>query len=111
MDYWSKPGAEVSNGFFAKLYTESGPEGNAGTLLRGRFPTISLEAYMQLVEPFTTEEVQAAVSSMGLFKAPGLDGFQALFYQRYWDLIGDHVCAMALKVLQGQQLPEKLNNT
>ena len=57
------------------------------------------------------KEIWASVSSMGSFKAPGQDGFQALFYQKCWDLVRGSVCEMEMRVLQGQPLPEGPNRT
>ncbi|XP_057444905.1 uncharacterized protein LOC130737157 [Lotus japonicus] len=37
------------------------------------------------------EEVTTAIYQMGSFKAPGPDGFQACFYKRYWEVVGDSV--------------------
>ncbi|KAL8139807.1 hypothetical protein V2J09_005828 [Rumex salicifolius] len=35
---------------------------------------------MRLSNPFSETEIKRAVDDMGAFKAPGLDGFQPLFY-------------------------------
>ncbi|XP_074270970.1 uncharacterized protein LOC141594882 [Silene latifolia] len=48
---------------------------------------------------------------MGYLKAPGPDGFQALFYQKQWSIIQHHVYDMVLKALEGKDFPEGLNDT
>ncbi|KAK8508523.1 hypothetical protein V6N12_044441 [Hibiscus sabdariffa] len=41
-----------------------------------------------LLAPFTGEEVYVVLRTMFPLKAPGLDGFPALFYQQYWYIVG-----------------------
>ncbi|XP_026396399.1 uncharacterized protein LOC113291034 [Papaver somniferum] len=44
--------------------------------------------------PLTAEEIKNVVFQMGGEKAPGLDGFTDLFYQKYWDIVGEAVVDM-----------------
>ena len=39
----------------------------------------------------TAEEIRTAVFQMHHTKALGADGFHALFYQKFWDVVGDDV--------------------
>ena len=67
---------------------------------------------MQKLEmPFSEEEIHIALKTMHPFKAPGPDGFQAFFFQRFWPIVKEKVCKMALHVLRGNPLPEGLNET
>jgi hypothetical protein len=43
---------------------------------------------------------------MGPTKAPGLDGFPALFYQVHWDLIQHEICDAIRSFLNGSDIPE-----
>ncbi|RYR28544.1 hypothetical protein Ahy_B01g052688 [Arachis hypogaea] len=39
----------------------------------------------------TGEEIKNAFFRIGSLKAPGLDGFPAIFYKENWDIIGESV--------------------
>ena len=45
-----------------------------------------------LLRNISKEEIWEAVKHINSFKAPGRDGFQAIFYQKFWDVIGTNVC-------------------
>ena len=73
--------------------------------------TISEEMNAQLVAAFNTWEVQEAIKQMAPLKAPGPDGMPPLFYQTYWDLVGDEVTSSVLHFLNSASLPANLNHT
>lgn len=54
-------------------------------------PVITPENNIVLTRAISREEVRNAVFQMGPLKAPGSDGFPGLFYQTYWDIVGDDV--------------------
>ncbi|KAL0011163.1 hypothetical protein SO802_006271 [Lithocarpus litseifolius] len=60
---------------------------------------------------FTAEEVKVALFQMGPTKAPGPDGMNALFYQKFWHVVGDFVVLAVLDFLNnGNMLPD-INHT
>ena len=60
---------------------------------------------------FTAEEVKVALFQMGPTKAPGLDGMNGLFYQKFWHEVGDSVVLAILDLLNnGNKLPD-INHT
>ena len=65
----------------------------------------------QLIQEFTKEEIKEALDSIGDLKAPGPDGILAIFYKRYWNLVGDKVTEEVLQVLNSEDIPEGWNNT
>ncbi|KAF7151216.1 hypothetical protein RHSIM_Rhsim02G0177800 [Rhododendron simsii] len=52
---------------------------------------ISLECNASLVKKISQEEIKTAAFQMGALKAPGSAEFPGLFYQTYWDVVGDDV--------------------
>jgi hypothetical protein len=59
-----------------------------------------------LLQPYTNEEIKAALFQMGPTKAPGPDGFPALFYQTHWDFLQDAICQAVRSFLDGSPLPD-----
>jgi hypothetical protein len=44
-------------------------------------------------------------------KAPGPDGLPALFFQKYWHIVGEDVKKLALGILNDGKSPESINKT
>lgn len=75
------------------------------------FPELSKRDWDRLSLPFTKLEIDEVVKILGALKAPGPDGFQAIFYQKNWDIVANKVYEMILPVLEGKGLPAHLNDT
>ncbi|CAM8877429.1 unnamed protein product [Rhodiola kirilowii] len=65
----------------------------------------------KLKAPFTEGEVKRALFQMHPTKAPGLDGFSALFCQNNWAIVGNDVTREVLEVLNNGRLDVRLNET
>lgn len=65
----------------------------------------------KLLTLFTEEEVWRAFKDMGPVKAPGIDRFPALFYQRFWHIVGKDVSSFYLDVLNSFKNFDQLNRT
>lgn len=50
---------------------------------------VTMEENKYLNKPITLEEVQTMVFSMSPEKSPGPNGFQAFFFQKCWDILGE----------------------
>jgi hypothetical protein len=44
-----------------------------------------------LLKPYTAEEIKEAMFDIGDYKAPGTDGLHAVFYKKFWSVVGDEV--------------------
>ncbi|KAA3490037.1 reverse transcriptase [Gossypium australe] len=64
-----------------------------------------------LLKHFTEEDVWNVVKSMPPLKAPGVDGFSATFFQRFWYIVGPEVVKFCLAVLNGEMEVGDINNT
>ncbi|MCI24354.1 hypothetical protein A2U01_0045537, partial [Trifolium medium] len=60
---------------------------------------INPNMYQMLSDEYTSLEVMQAIKDMKPLAAPGPDGLPALFYQNYWDIIGNDITKMALDIL------------
>jgi len=64
-----------------------------------------------LLAPYTREEVKKALFSIGDLKAPGPDGLHAIFYKRFWDMLGEELEDEVLAVVNSATVPEGWNAT
>jgi hypothetical protein len=44
-----------------------------------------------LLADYTDEEITSALHGIGDLKAPGPDGMPAIFFKKFWDLVGERV--------------------
>ncbi|XP_022562550.1 uncharacterized protein LOC111208096 [Brassica napus] len=73
---------ELAVNYFKRLYSLEDVETEPIRLSGRGFVRLTSQDYEILNKTFSAEEVEKAVRAMGSFKAPGLDGFQPVFYQR-----------------------------
>ncbi|KAA3480901.1 reverse transcriptase [Gossypium australe] len=65
----------------------------------------------RLLTPFRGEEVWLVLKEMGPTKAPGSYGFPAIFFQKFWYLVGEEVTEFCLSILNGNRGAEQINVT
>ena len=64
-----------------------------------------------LSRPNSSEEVKAALFQMGPTKAPGPDGMNAFFYQKFWNIVGNEVTDAVLDFLHMSHMVPDINYT
>lgn len=97
-------------GFLKQLYT-AGNHVDGVFPCRGYFPSLSMVDKESLLLEASNEEIRRSSFSMSPLKAPGVDGFQAKFFQSQWEVIAPSVYCMVRKVLMGHPLDPSLNRT
>ena len=60
---------------------------------------------------YTREEIKATLDHIGDLKAPGPDGLHAVFYKRFWHIIGEDLIDEVLLAVNNRKIPEGWNNT
>lgn len=66
---------------------------------------------VELIKEFTKDEVLSTLKQMHPTKALGLNGLLAIFFQKYWDIVGTSVTNMALNVLNFHMPIAEINRT
>ncbi|CAM8926233.1 unnamed protein product [Rhodiola kirilowii] len=99
--------------YFQSLFQPSvdAPNMDWNSRLTNVHSVISAEMNRDLVEEFTEEEVRNALFQMCPTKAPGPDGFSALFYQKCWNIVKADVVEVVLRCLNSKILDRELNST
>ena len=102
--------ANVATDYFRELFTTSSPtrDNEVADLIPRK---ITEEMNEHLTKEFHKEEIFQVIHSMHLTKAPGLDGMPVIFYQKYWDIIGDDVSKKILTILNSNAPMADLNKT
>jgi hypothetical protein len=95
---------------FLNLFTSTVGTNNK-EILQAVTPRVSKQMNESLCAEYTEDEVKAAMFNIGDLKAPGLDGMPAIFYKRFWHILGEQVTMEVLNVLKGGQMPEGWNDT
>ena len=73
--------------------------------------TITEEVNAWLEAKYIREEVEWALKQMEPLKAPGPNGLPSLFFQKYWQDVGDDVSQAVLHYLDTVSFPSSLNHT
>ena len=64
-----------------------------------------------MCSPVTDEEIRQGLWSLKPFKAPGVDGLHAGFFQYFWEDVKGPVCKEVRDVFESKVVPEYLNET
>lgn len=102
--------AQTVSAFFEGLFNSQGVDGvdNVLNCIEGR---VSQRMNDMLLAPYSINEIFEALQSMHPCKAPGPDGLNPMFFQKFWDIVGDDVSRAVLHILQGNDVPNSLNHT
>ena len=100
---------EMITNFYRNLYTTEGVTDMEAVLCH--VPRkVTPEMNDTLCADYSEEEVKSALFQMFPTKSPGPDGFPAHFYQRHWDVCGDEVTSIVLRIVTGVESPKSIND-
>lgn len=89
---WISDPTELENlavGYYQRLYSMEDIDHEMEVLSPAGFVDLSRAEVTELSKPFSSRDVEESVRSMGKLKAPGPDGYQPIFYQKNWDVVGE----------------------
>ena len=101
----------IHNGFEEIYMTSLSTASQASCICSQWQPRLSKEENVSISGGVTEEEVKAALWSLKAFKAPGLNGFHAGFFQRFWSTVGKLVVDEVKKIFGERKNLEYLNRT
>ena len=102
--------AGVAVQYFNNLFSRS-PCSRIEECLEAVPHKVTSEMQQTLTNEFNEDEIKAALFQMGPTKAPGPDGMNALFYQKFWHIVGDTVESAVLEFLNNGHIMPELNHT
>ena len=102
--------AEAAVSYFENLYRTSHPD-KILEVVEAVDPKVSDEMNQFLIKQFTRDEIEAALKQMHPTKSPGPDSMPTIFFQNYWDIVGNDVVGMVLNVLNSNISMTDINKT
>ncbi|KAK6164390.1 hypothetical protein DH2020_001254 [Rehmannia glutinosa] len=98
--------------FFTTLFSSCKPsDSEISSVVDSIECYISQSDFEFLESPFTDEDVERALMGIGPNKAPGVDGFHAIFFQKHWSLLKKDVTSACLDVLNHGRSVKSINET
>ncbi|XP_062014320.1 uncharacterized protein LOC133730820 [Rosa rugosa] len=102
----------VITSYFSSMFTASDIDLAAmHTTLEVIQPCVTQDMNERLCAEYSLDEVRDALFQMYPTKSPGPDGMPPLFFQHYWNDIGEDVAAAVRSFLQSGQLLRQINFT
>ncbi|KAG5537109.1 hypothetical protein RHGRI_024523 [Rhododendron griersonianum] len=106
----AKEVAGVIKAHFQVLY-DAPPNRDFEEILSLIDPVVTAEMNAKLVKAPNCEEIRLATFQLGPLKAPGSDGFPGLFFQSYWEIVGNDVTEAVKSFFQNGVLLREWNQT
>ena len=96
--------------FYKELYTSKDCN-NMQDVLEAVLAKVTGDMRARHDAVYSEEEVKKALYQMYPTMAPGPDGFPAHYFQKHWAICGAEVTAVVLKIVEGKESAESINQT
>ncbi len=110
---WQTRPAEIERiavGYFNQIFSSSNPQA-IDDVVSEVDGVVTPNMNIELLKPFVREEVQKALFQLHPTKASRPDGMSALFFQKYWHIVGDDVSNAILDFLNSGRMLGSINFT
>lgn len=84
--------------YYKNMFNDNGVR--EASCMHGAFPALSEDDLAMLNREVSRSDNFNVVKHMGAYKAPGIDGFQAVFFQSQWHVVGESFCSLVLAFLE-----------
>jgi hypothetical protein len=101
---------QIAVDYFSNLFASSNPQ-TIDEVLHEVDGVVTPGMNNDLLCPFTHEEIKRALFQMHPSKAPRPDGMSALFFQKYWHIVGSYVSHAVLDFLNNGRMLGTINFT
>ncbi|KAA3476719.1 reverse transcriptase [Gossypium australe] len=101
---------KVARRYFSDLF-ESRGVGDVTHILSGIKSCISDSMNQSLIAPYTEDEIVEALKGTGPTKASDFDGFPAIFYKKFWHIVGKDTCDCCMEMLNRGRSLKEINKT
>lgn len=96
--------------YFSSIYSSDHPN-SFDASLSAVCLQVTPEMNDELISIFEKEEIRVALNQMHPTKAPSPDGMSPIFFQTYWDVVGQSVINCVIQILNTGVTPNGLNDT
>ncbi|KAL5570777.1 hypothetical protein UlMin_020374 [Ulmus minor] len=104
--------AHIIENYFDTLFSSSSPSSvDFDRVLDSIERKVTPQQNEQLEQAFVAKDVKTAVFQMAPTKSPGADGMSAIFYQKFWRIVGEEVTAACLGFTNGGLSLGSINET
>ncbi|XP_009103419.1 uncharacterized protein LOC103829502 [Brassica rapa] len=101
---------QVAVEYFTSLFS-TGDGGDLSDMLDGFTARVTAEMNERLTREVTDVEIREAVFGIKASSAPGKDGLNGLFFQKYWDIIGPDITKEIRTFFTTGTFPQEWNVT
>ncbi|XP_062020952.1 uncharacterized protein LOC133737412 [Rosa rugosa] len=112
---WQSEPAEIQRlllTYFKTVFSSEGCDARAVQTVLDATPTkLTRSMNESLVQPYTDDEIKAALFQMHPSKSPGPNGMSPFFFQKYWNVVSMDVCNAIRNFLEKGELWPESNYT